>query len=318
MRSEFEFIQNIKSKYNLRRVGDDCAVLPKDDKIDMVVTSDMLVEDIDFRLDWTTPELIGEKALAVSLSDIAAMGANPVFAMVSLGVPEVLWNTDFVDKFYEGWFTVARNYDVDLIGGDLSRTPDKIAIDSTVIGHIAKGKAILRSGAKPGDSIYVTGELGGASAGLKLLESGFRYENSNQGQNRLISRQLRPKPQVEIGKQLSALDLATAMVDLSDGISSDLSHICAMSGVGARIHWENIPVDRNIAELSVHSEEEADLALNGGEDFELLFTAEEKKISQANFQGITRIGEITASVGMIEVVGHNGVSLLTPKGFRHF
>ncbi|MEJ7846512.1 MAG: thiamine-phosphate kinase [Pyrinomonadaceae bacterium] len=318
MRSEFDFIQNLKNKYGLSKVGDDCAVLSKDDQTDMVVTADMLVEDIDFRLDWTTPELIGSKALSVSLSDIAAMGANPVFAMISLGVPESCWKTQFVDKFYDGWFTVARHYDVELIGGDLSRTPDKIVIDSTVIGHIAKGKAILRSGAKPGDSIYVTGELGGASAGLMLLESGFRYGKSNQRKKQLISRQLRPTPQVVTGKQLSALGLATAMIDLSDGVSSDLLHICKMSSVGARIYFENIPVNSNLAEFSLNAEQQAGLALSGGEDFELLFTADEKKISQANFQGVTRIGEITASLGIIEVVHHNGVSSLTPKGFRHF
>ncbi len=318
MRSEFDFIQNIKKKYGLNKVGDDCAVLPKDAKTDMVITADMLVEDIDFRLDWTTPELIGAKALAISLSDIAAMGAKPVFALISLGLPKAVWETDFNDKFYKGFLTVARHYNVEMIGGDLSRTPDKIVIDSTVIGNIAKGKAILRSGAKPGDSIYVTGELGGASAGLMLLESGCRYSTSNDRKKQLITRQLRPIPQIKTGEQLSALGLATAMIDLSDGVSSDLLHICTMSGVGARIYCENLPYDRNLDELSFNSAQQAGLALNGGEDFELLFTGDEKQISNANLPGITRIGEITANVGIIEVVDQKGVSFLQPKGFRHF
>jgi len=122
-RSEFEFIQNIKTKFSLTKIGDDCAILPKDDKTDLLVTADLLVEDIDFRLEWTTPELLGHKALAVSLSDIAAMGGDPRWSMLSIGIPERLWNSDFVDRFYDGWFELARKFDVDLVGGDVSRTP---------------------------------------------------------------------------------------------------------------------------------------------------------------------------------------------------
>ena len=150
MRSEFEFIQNIKKKYSLAFIGDDCAVLPKDDINDLLITSDMLVEDIDFRLEWTTPEFLGHKALAVSLSDIAAMGGDPTFAMLSLGVSENLWKTDFVDRFFEGWHKLASKYGVELIGGDISRSTDKLVIDSIVLGEVQKSRAILRSGAKPG------------------------------------------------------------------------------------------------------------------------------------------------------------------------
>ena len=114
----------------------------------MVITTDLLVEDIDFRLDWTIPEFLGHKALAVSLSDIAAMGAKPVWSMLSIGVPEKIWKTDFVDKFYEGYFELAKKFDVELIGGDVSKTPDKIVIDSIVAGEVEKGKAILRSARK--------------------------------------------------------------------------------------------------------------------------------------------------------------------------
>lgn len=318
MRSEFDFIQNLKDKYGLTKVGDDCAVLPKDDKTDMVVTADMLVEDIDFRLDWTTPEFLGHKALAVSLSDIAAMGADPVFAMVSLGVPETVWNTDFTDKFYEGWFVLAKHHKVELIGGDISKTPDKIVVDSIVFGEIAKGQAILRSGAKPGDSIFVTGELGGAAGGLILLESGVRYGQSNDTRRKLITRQLRPTPQIEIGKQLSAQGLCTSLIDLSDGLSSDLAHICRASGVGARIYAELIPVSRNLSELSITAEQRIGLALNGGEDFELLFTAAEKKLIAADLSGITKIGEVTTDVGIIKILDKSGTSFLPQKGFRHF
>ena len=178
MRSEFEFIQHIKEKYSLDRIGDDCAVLPKDDKTDMLVTSDMLVEDIDFRLEWTTPEFLGHKALAVSLSDIAAMGGDPKWAVLSIGVPERLWRQDFVDRLYKGWHELAREFGVELVGGDISRTPDKLVIDSTVFGDVPKGEAIFRSGARPADRIFVSGTLGDAAGGLKLLESGACYSEA--------------------------------------------------------------------------------------------------------------------------------------------
>src|SRR5215203_2218629 len=119
MRSEFQFIRNIKGKYGLGRIGDDCAVVPKDPRTDLVVTADLLVEDVDFRLDWTSPESIGHKALAVSLSDIAAMGATPKWALLSIGIPECIWHGNFVDKFYDGWFRLSRRHKVELIGGDV-------------------------------------------------------------------------------------------------------------------------------------------------------------------------------------------------------
>src|SRR5436190_1700034 len=163
MKSEFEFINDLKSRFSLDKVGDDCAVLPKDDKTDLLVTADLLIEDIDFRLEWTTPEFLGHKALAVSLSDIAAMSGTPKWALLSIGVAENLWKTDFLDRFYAGWHKLAAKYELELVGGDISRSHDKLVIDSIVGGEVQHGKAILRSGAKPGDGIYISGTLGGAA-----------------------------------------------------------------------------------------------------------------------------------------------------------
>ena len=199
MPTEFEFIQNLKQKYRLRHVGDDCAVLPKDASTDQVVTADMLVENVDFRLAWTSPEALGHKALAVSLSDVAAMGAEPKWAMVSIAAPEGLWNTGFVERFYEGWFALAREYGVELVGGDVSGTPDGLVIDSIVGGEVHRGKAIMRSGARPGDAIYVSGSLGGAAGGLALLERGVE---ASEKKAQLTEKQLKPQPQVELGKLL--------------------------------------------------------------------------------------------------------------------
>lgn len=318
MRSEFEFIQNIKRKFSLTKIGDDCAVLPKDDETDLLVTTDMLVEDIDYRLDWTTPEFLGHKALAVSLSDIAAMGGKPVWSMLSIGVPNNLWNSDFVDRFYEGWFALARKYNIELVGGDVSSIDSKFVIDSIVGGEIAKCKAVLRSTAKPGDAIFVTGTLGGATGGLKLLESGSRYDQfTKQIDADLLLKQLQPQAQITIANSLQELNIVTAMIDISDGLSSDLKHLCDSSNVGAKICTENLPVHPKLNE-HFPADECFDMALNGGEDFELLFTISEKDISQVESLDVTLIGEITTNIGVFELITDNQIQIVSPKGFRHF
>jgi thiamine-monophosphate kinase len=328
MYSEFGFIEKIRRRSVSRSakigIGDDCAVIAKDSKTDLVITADLLVEDIDFRLDWTTPELVGHKALAISLSDIAAMGAKPVWALLSIGVPEKIWNTDFPEKFYDGWFAIADKFNVELVGGDVSKTPDKIVIDSIVAGEVKKNKAVLRSGAKTGDLIFVTGELGGGAGGLKLLDRGV-WKNPEQiklWQMDLLNRQRQPFPQISIGTILSERNLASAMIDLSDGLSSDLAHLCAESKVGAKIEAHRIPIHKKLSEISPLKNEALELALNGGEDFELLFTVNPKKISRlkkvlTNYK-ITCIGEMTANAEMIELVSASGSSILQPAGFRHF
>lgn len=251
MKSEFEFIETLRKKYSLKKIGDDCAVLPKDSKTDLVITTDLLVEDVDFRLTWTRANFLGHKSLAVSLSDVAAMGGKPVWSMLSIGVPEAIWKTDFIDEFYDGYLRLAKKFDVELVGGDVSKTPDKIVIDSIVAGEVKKNKAVLRSGAKPKDLIFVTGNLGGAAVGLKLLESGEKYETSKY--KNLLLRQLAPNPQTEIGQIIGAKSLATSMIDLSDGISSDLAHICRESKVGAQIFADKLPIDENLKKFLTQS-----------------------------------------------------------------
>ncbi len=330
--NEFEFIEKLKYKTSTFRnpqsssrigIGDDCAVLPKDAKTDLVITADLLVEDIDFRLSWSKPEFIGHKALAVSLSDVAAMGAKPVWAMLSIGIPASVWKTDFVEKFYDGWFRLAKKFDVQLIGGDVSKTPDKIVVDSIVAGEVKKNKAILRSGAKVGDLIFVTGNLGGAAAGLQLLENGLSYDFADKiWQRNLLLKQLQPFPQVSDGLFISENDLATAMIDLSDGLSSDLAHLCRASQVGAKIFADKIPFHKNLHSIAKSFEEKIDYALNGGEDFELLFTVNPKKNFKAENThkncNFFCIGETTTNVGTIELCVENKVEILQSKGFRHF
>ncbi|HYJ91509.1 MAG TPA: thiamine-phosphate kinase, partial [Pyrinomonadaceae bacterium] len=292
MKGEFDFIHYIKKSFGLAAIGDDCAVLPKDDDFDLLVTADLLVEDIDFRLNWTKPEFLGHKALAVSLSDIAAMGGEPRWAMLAIAVPEKLWETDFVKRFYEGWTGLASEFQVNLVGGDISRSADKFLVDSIVGGEAPKGAAILRSGAKPGDGIFVSGRLGGAAGGLRLLEKIADREPSEMWQKSLITRQLKPMPRVELAKYLRESSLASSMIDLSDGLSSDIYHICEESGVGAEIDASLLPIDENL-KIFAGSDEQLALAINGGEDFELLFTVAQEKISLLKNCDVTRIGTVT-------------------------
>ncbi len=319
MRSEFEFIKTIKHLSNslvstrnpqsVLGIGDDAAVFRKDSKTDFVVTTDLLIEDIDFRLNWTKPEYLGHKALAVSLSDIAAMGARPKFALLSIGVPHNIWKTKFLDKFYKGWFALAEKYNIQLIGGDVSKTPDKVVIDSIVIGEIKRGKAVLRSTANAGDLIFVTGALGGAAVGLRCLEENKRATAREQV---LIKRQLVPKAQIEIGALLGEKNLATSMIDISDGLSSDLNHICEQSNVGAIIPAENIPVDSAIDKDGLN------MALNGGEDFELLFTVNPKKVSKLKDFPCIQIGVLTDKPKKVFIKINNRLVRLKAKGFVHF
>ena len=318
MLTEFEFIDNLKSKHRLEMIGDDCAVLRKDADTDLLLTADMVVEGIDFQLDWTTPEFLGHKALAVSLSDIAAMGGKPVWAMLSLGIPESIWKTDFVDRFYDGWFALAREFGVELVGGDISRSPEKLVIDSMAGGEVPTGKAILRSGAKAGDSIFVTGTLGGAAGGLKLLERGFLIIDELPDLTAtMLLRQLKPTPPSKLANSLYQRNIMTSMIDISDGLSSDLHHLCRSSGVGALIYGDRLPVEPDLGNY-FHSDDCFDMALDGGEDFELLFTVNQINISSLDSLSVTHIGEITANANTIELIRDGETEILGPKGYRHF
>ena len=177
-RSEFEFIDILRRRFGAA-IGDDAAVFQSGAGKETVVTTDLLIEDIDFRRTTAPALLLGHKSLAVSLSDIAAMGARPRWSLISIGVPDDVWQTEFVDQFYEGLASLALRYDVQLIGGDTSRTSEKLVIDSIVLGECKAGHAVKRAGAQPGDQIFVTGSLGGAAAGLRLIERGAHLAEQN-------------------------------------------------------------------------------------------------------------------------------------------
>ncbi|MEP6570899.1 MAG: thiamine-phosphate kinase [Acidobacteriota bacterium] len=341
--NEFDFIAKIRELAHgrdapaglVRGIGDDAAVFQSLTGSDVVITTDLLIEDVDFRRDTTRPDLLGHKALAVSLSDIAAMGARPRWALLSLGVPEAVWNSEFLDNFYAGFFQLATRYGVTLIGGDVSRTPDKIVIDSMLVGETQKAGAVFRSGARPGDQIFVTGFLGDAAAGLRLLERGARlrpaknlhHESRAAESHRLdylLLRQLQPDPRVGWGLLLGEQQLATAMIDISDGLSSDLNHLCAESKVGALIDASMIPIDPLVTELSGRRAlDPLMLALHGGEDFELLFTVNPGDVvrlpKRVDGVSLTRLGEIKeASQGVRISESQRRIWDLEPGGWEHF
>ena len=316
MRSEFQFIRNIKDRFQLSRIGDDCAVIAKDEVSDLLITADLLIEDVDFRRKWSKPADIGHKSLAVSMSDIAAMGGSPTLAMLSLGVPEDLWRDGFLDDFYSGWNALAMQFGVELIGGDVS-SADKLIVDSIVLGEVPKGKAVRRNCAKAGDLIYVSGSLGGAAAGLTLLEKQAESTKWNDRTADLINKQLRPMPQVELAKQLRTLGIVTAMIDISDGLSSDLWHICEASSIGALIDANALPIATEIADFIPKETERLELALNGGEDFELLFTVALDGADLLFDLPVKQIGAIT-DMQEVEITVDGMKRSLKPAGFQHF
>jgi thiamine-monophosphate kinase len=352
--NEFDFIDRLRQQANSRNhstriltgIGDDGAVISESGRRDLIVTTDLLAEGVDFHLNAAPARLIGHKALAVSLSDVAAMGARPLWSFLSFAMPRDRWHGNFKDEFVAGYLALADEFGVTLSGGDVSESISGIVIDSIVLGEVESGAAVKHSGARPGDQIYVTGNLGGAAAGLKLIEMGMRVseppavaggpasvpgavttgssENSDDDAiQSLLLRQLRPNPRVGWGIVLGEQRLATSMIDISDGLSSDLHHLCRESHVGALIEANAIPLDHDVKTLcGRRALDPLALALHGGEDFELLFTVAKENISRlpkkVDGVQISRVGEITDREESIQVRERDRVWDLQPQGFSHF
>lgn len=341
MLGEFEFIEKLKvraPKGGRRRltqsIGDDCAIFRNRKGNEIVITTDLLIEEIDFQIAYTTATDLGHKAFTVSASDIAAMGARSLFSLISIGVPQSAWESGFGEGFYHGFNAQAERFGVVNIGGDISRTPKQIVIDSIMIGEVKRGHAIRRSGALPGDLIFVSGQLGGAAAGLAILNDQLdrlkRAEHTpvtarceqDEARQKLIARHIRPHPQLALGLLLGQKKLASAMIDISDGLSSDLLHLCNESGVGANINANSIPVDQNIYKSGLTSSTPLNYALNGGEDFELLFTVKPRNVRhlyrELHSLPIFHIGVVTPEKGELLIVKDGKAEPLIAGGHRHF
>jgi thiamine-monophosphate kinase len=291
-------------------IGDDCAILQIPSGHQALVTTDFSLEGVHFRREWHSPEVIGHRCLTRGLSDIAAMGGKPIAAFLSLAVPQSL-HQSWVDRFATGFLKLADTFSVTLAGGDTAQSPGGVLADIVVVGSVQKGKAIRRSDARFGDRIYVTGALGGAAATLKMLFAGRKLRPSD------FPSHYHPMPRIEIGRFLLEKGLASAMIDLSDGLSTDLAHICEESGVGAEIRAPAIPrahMRKPIREVDLQ------FALNGGDDYELLFTARPGKRVPARIAGlpITQIGQITRDKHIVLVNQNGPTSELHPQGWQHF
>ncbi|HXM68362.1 MAG TPA: thiamine-phosphate kinase [Candidatus Acidoferrum sp.] len=300
-------------------IGDDCAVVrvsgTRRTENDALVTTDFSLEGIHFRRDWHSPESVGYRCLARGLSDIAAMGGNPVAAFLSLALPRDL-PPGWVKRFVRSLISLASSNGVTLAGGDTAESPHGILADIVVLGTVPKGKAVLRSGARVGDLIYVSGELGGSAAVVRLMQKETRKGLARKSNPQDYPRHFFPEPRLELGRLLREKGLATAMIDTSDGLSTDLEHLCEESGVGAEVQAELIPrarVGRPKREVDLQ------LALHGGEDYELLFTAPRSKRIPSRIAGvpITRVGRITRSKKVL-LMNRGEVSKLKVLGWEHF
>ncbi len=317
-------LQNVTSKVG---VGDDAAVLELTGK-QTVVTTDLLMEGIHFDLTYVPLKHLGYKAIVVNLSDVYAMNAEPHHVTVSIGISN-RFSLEAMHELYEGILLACEHYKVDLIGGDTSSSLSGLVISVTAIGLADENKITLRSTAKEHDLICVSGDLGGAYLGLQILEREKRLflEDPNiqpnlEEQQYIIGRQLKPEARKDVVELLEKLEvLPTSMIDLSDGLSSDLLHICTQSNVGCAVYEEKIPISEEAYQQAIKFNlDPATCALNGGEDYELLFT-----INQADFEkvkdhpDISVIGHITdVSLGTKLITKGNNIHDLIAQGWNAF
>jgi len=306
-------------------IGDDCALLEPKPSEQIAVTTDLSIASRHFLLEWHPPEVVGHRTLARGLSDLAAMGARPLAAFLSLGLPRELTEAKgpkkaWIDRFFEGFLALAKTYKTPLAGGDLAESPIAVA-DIVLVGAVPKGRALLRSGARAGDLIYVTGALGGAAAGLAELsklaaKSGKRAEFPTVPNKTIdsLAAHLYPQPRIAQGLLLQRRGLANAAIDLSDGLSTDLAHLCEESRGAAEIDPSLLPV---------HPSATLEQALHGGEDYELLFTASREARIPRVIAGVavSPIGRMTrrrAGLPAVTIRTERGAKALEQKGWQHF
>jgi thiamine-monophosphate kinase len=303
-------------------IGDDAAVLAMRRGEEIVVTTDFSLEDVHFRRGWHAPEAVGHKCLARGLSDIAAMGARPLAAFLSLAVPAE-WTRkgpsarSWVDRFYDGLLALAEGWQVPLAGGDLAQSSGgaraRAAADIVVVGAVERGRALLRSGARRHDALYVTGKLGGAAAELRaLMQSPRRFRHLTNAATE--HPHFFPQPRVGVGRPLVRRRLATAAIDISDGLSVDLEHLCEESGLGAEVDAALLPLGFNATLQD---------ALHGGDDYELLFTADAdaqvpRRIAGVPVHRIGRMLRLQAGRPRMVLLTDGRRRELRPEGWQHF
>jgi thiamine-monophosphate kinase len=315
---EFDRIAEIRRRAARRSssvvlgIGDDAALLRPAPGCDTAISTDLIVEGVHFNLDWASAELIGHKALAVSVSDMAAMGARPFAALFSIALPAALGD-EFQRRLYAGIFALAGRFAIQIVGGDSSSSPGPVFVDSVLVGEVERGRALRRSGARPGDDLWVSGTLGSSAWGLELLRGGARLETSAGSDHDAILTHLAPEPRVALGRALAERRLAAAAIDLSDGLSSDVRHLCEESHVGVVIEAAALPTHRPL-----------EAALHGGEQFELLFASrpavasDVAELTDVLGLSLTRIGRFGGPQDRVLLDNDGTTSPLSAKGWDHF
>jgi len=330
---EFGLIDHLTRRFKLsnptsaKGIGDDAAVIRPTGK-QIIVSTDLLVEGVHFDLMYTPLRHLGYKSIVVNLSDVYAMNATPKQVTVSIAMSS-RFTVEAVDELYEGIYHACQHYGVDLVGGDTTSSLKGLIISVTAIGEADDDKIVYRDGAKAGDLICVTGDLGAAFLGLQILEREKRLflENPDiqpdlDDQKYLVGRQLKPEARREIIEYFEEMDIKpTSMMDLSDGLSSDMLHICRQSSVGCELHESRIPISEDAYDQALKfNMDPITCALNGGEDYELLFTiASEDETKIANHPNISVIGQITEREdGCVLLTKGGNKHSLTAQGWKHF
>jgi thiamine-monophosphate kinase len=327
---EFTFIAQIRERMQghyhpgiIKGIADDCAVLRGGTHVDWLWTTDAAVEGVHFRRDWSSPYQIGWRAVMVNLSDIASMGGTPFAFLAALAFPPEDDQT-FLAEVVEGLCAAGNTFSCPLVGGNLSQAPTGLSITITMLGTVEEGKAVYRAGAQVGDEIWVTGTLGDSYAGLQVLLQ-QRAGKRATWEEPLVQKYLQPTPRVQEAVFLRTMGAIHSMIDISDGLSSDLAHICAESGVGARLDAPTIPLSPEAKQLAqqLHTDP-LEYALHGGEDFELCFTTPKGRMQsivslfQKRFAvALSRIGEIQALPALI-LIRDGREEPLVQAGYNHF
>jgi thiamine-monophosphate kinase len=325
---EFGFIDRISAKFKhlllpeFLGIGDDCAIIPYNEKEDYVITTDLLIEDIHFLKTRITPEQLGYKSLAVNLSDIAAMGAEPVGSFLSIGIPADT-EVEYLDTVMKGYHELSQKYQVPLLGGDTTKSKKYLTINVVVVGKCRKGTARLRSMAQNSDTICVTGFLGDSACGLEILLHHLPETINNL---KLIQSHHLPNPHLREGQWLAEHTEIHAMIDVSDGISSDLMHILKASDKSAVIELDKIPVSDTLRRVTLAEGWDLDkLITSGGEDYVLLFTLKagtfepiNRAFKAAFDRNLTQIGKITMGEPGINWTKNGKQHSLDHSGFNHF
>ena len=329
---EFGLIRQLKQQWStsspwiVKGIGDDAAILKARQGQQLLISTDVLIEGVHFDLAYQTPKDVGWRAGVANLSDIAAMGGTPLYLLVSMAMPARIPPQN-IRELYRGLQAACGPYTVELIGGDTSSSPSHIFLSLTIVGSVQANRALTRSRAEVGDRIYVTGTLGDSNAGLRILQTQHLRSSSPSAVEKFLTRRhVRPTPRIHVGQLLADRNLAHAAIDLSDGLSSDVGHVCEESQVGAEIRGKALPLSSQLRAFAQRNNlDPMELALQGGEDYELLFTAPAKHhqkvltVSKQTKVPIACIGEIQPKIfGQQFEPSEGRKQKLAKKSFAHF